>query len=282
MRGTLSLSCVARCQLTPRLDRLNRLGQRLTFPVIVSSSWNPTLIASFTVLPAVSIIIANHFVLDPRKRRKVTGSVCAPLRSRCQREILTNCSLLRSHRRISELRKEHAEYIAEKRTEAAEAVALLQEHVRRKVEAERLASGTLSMPTLLSSGRPRADPADRPLAGLVIEEAIYGVLESVGDKIEAEEDQRWLDVTSKTHLRRCFLNTLADLSLIVAVQALVTNSQLIIPAGRSKANLLGFFDCAYGEKKRLRVRYSFKGRKHEVELGDLEAVAAPLRSHVVE
>ncbi|ORY73064.1 hypothetical protein BCR35DRAFT_293884 [Leucosporidium creatinivorum] len=194
--------------------RFNRLGQRLTFPVIVSSSWNPTLIASFTVLPAVSIIVANHFVLDPRKRRKVTG-------------------------RISELRKEHAELIAEKRTEAAEAVALLQEHVRRKVEAERLSNG------------------------LVIEEAIYGVLESIGDKTDAEEDQRWLDVT-------------------VALQALVTNSQLIIPAGRSKANLLGFFDCAYGEKKRLRVRYSFKGRKHEVELGDLEAIAAPLRSHVVE
>jgi DnaJ homolog subfamily C member 11 len=81
------------------------------------------------------------------------------------------------------------------------------------------------------------------------------------------------------------LVSLADilsLNLPVALQALVTNSQLIIPAGRSKANLLGFFDCAYGEKKRLRVKYSFKGRRHEVELGDLDAVAAPLRSHVVE
>lgn len=51
--------------------------------------------------------------------------------------------------RISELRKEHSEYIAEKRTEAAEAVALLQEHVRRKVEAERLSNG-LSFPRAYS------------------------------------------------------------------------------------------------------------------------------------
>lgn len=35
----------------------------------------------------------------------------------------------------------------------------------------------------------------RSLAGLIIEEAIYGVLESIGDKNESMEDQRWLDVT---------------------------------------------------------------------------------------
>lgn len=71
------------------------------------------------------------------------------------------------------------------------------------------------------------------------------------------------------------------MTFAVALQALVANSQLVIPAGRSKANLLGFADVAYGEKKKLRVRYSFKGRMHEVTLGDLDALAAPLRAHVV-
>lgn len=188
------------------------------------------------------------------------------------------------YRRISELRKEHADYIAEKRTEAAEAVALLQEHVRRKVEAERLANGSSTF-SIFSNARKLTCLLARSLAGLVIEEAIYGVLEAVGDKTEAEEDQRWLDVTGLPLPLLSASSTLADLSPplpSVALQALVTSSQLIIPVGRSKVNLLGFFDCAYGEKKRLRVRYSFKGRRHEVELGDLEAVAAPLRSHVVE
>lgn len=64
------------------------------------------------------------------------------------------------------------------------------------------------------------------------------------------------------------------------MQALVNNSQLGIPSKRSKANLLGFYDCAMGEKKRLRVRYFFKGRQHELEVDDLAAVAAPLRGEL--
>lgn len=73
-----------------------------------------------------------------------------------------------------------------------------------------------------------------------------------------------------------------SLTSVVPLQSLVLSSQLVIPAGRSKAHLLGFFDCAYGEKKRLRVRYTFKGRRHEVVLDDTEALAMPLRGHVVE
>lgn len=55
-----------------------------------------------------------------------------------------------------------------------------------------------------------------------------------------------------------------------------------IPSGRSKSNLLGFYDVAMGEKKSLRIRYTFKGRIHEVECDDRSAVALPLRGHLVE
>lgn len=72
---------------------------------------------SFTALPALGVIAANHYIVNPRKRRRVTG-------------------------RISELRKEHAEFIAEKRQEAEEAVALLREFVRRRIDAERASNGT--------------------------------------------------------------------------------------------------------------------------------------------
>ena len=67
----------------------------------------------------------------------------------------------------------------------------------------------------------------------------------------------------------------------MALASLVSSSQLVVPGGRSKSNLLGFYDCAMGSKKRLRVRYEFKGRPHETTVGDFEALALPLRAHLV-
>lgn len=71
---------------------------------------------------------------------------------------------------------------------------------------------------------------------------------------------------------------------LVALQALLppNSSQLVIPPGRSKSSILGFYDPAIGEKKQLRVRYRFKGNLHEVIVGDKEAVGIPLREHLVE
>ena len=59
---------------------------------------------------------------------------------------------------------------------------------------------------------------------------------------------------------------------------LVTQSQLIIPAGRSKSKLIGFFDPCVGERKQLLIRYVFQGALHELVVDDEDAVAAPLRS----
>ncbi|KAI5479860.1 DnaJ family protein [Pseudohyphozyma bogoriensis] len=191
--------------------RVARLGQKLTLPVLLSSSFDPTVAIGVTVVPTLGMIAANHFILNPRKRRKVSS-------------------------RISDARKENAEFIAEKRKEADDAVLLLSESVKRKVDAE-------------------------GANGLVIVEAVYGVLESIPTKTELA-DQRWMDVT-------------------VALQSLVTNSQIIIPGGRSKSNLLGFFDVAMGEKKALKVTYTFRGTRHEAVVGDFDGFAAPLRAHLV-
>lgn len=139
-----------------------------------------------------------------------------------------------SNRRIIELREENATLIAERKKEAEDAVALLREHVMKRLEVERANSG------------------------LIILEATYGVL----DTPSAEGDERTMDVT-------------------IALQSLVNSGQLIIPAGPSKSNLLGFYDCAISEKKVLRVKYQFKTSIHQFTVGDLDAVAAPLRSHVV-
>ncbi|BGP19685.1 hypothetical protein JCM10213_001861 [Rhodosporidiobolus nylandii] len=202
--------------LTVKL-RVSRLGQRLQFPVLISSAFEPKLFLGFTLLPAAAMIGANHFFLGPRKRARLSG-------------------------KLKELRKEHAEYIREQRKAALDAQALLSEHVRKRVAEEEAKNG------------------------LVIVEAIYGVLEAVAEDAKIPEDERrWVDVT-------------------VPLQSLLppSVSQLTIPSGRSKSSLLGFYDPALGEKKQLRVRYRFKGRLHEVTYKDREAVGLPMRGHLVE
>ena len=61
-----------------------------------------------------------------------------------------------------------------------------------------------------------------------------------------------------------------------------TPTHLTFPSGRSKSTLLGFYDPAMGEKKRLRIRYRFRGKVHEAVWEGNEAVALPMRSHMLE
>ncbi|GAA5984771.1 hypothetical protein JCM10908_003497 [Rhodotorula pacifica] len=215
IKAGMGLEVAASGAMTVKL-RFNRLGQRINLPIIIASSFDARLFAGFTLLPAVSIIAANHLVLEPRKRKRISG-------------------------KIRELRREHADYIREKRKEALDAQALLAEAAKKRAREEEAKNG------------------------LVLEEAIYGVLESKDEKVTDEVDTRWLDVT-------------------VPLQALLpTNlSQLTIPAGRAKSSLLGFYDPAIGEKKRLRIRYRFRGKMHEAVWEGNEAVALPMRSHMLE
>ncbi|GAA5954100.1 hypothetical protein JCM3765_005290 [Sporobolomyces pararoseus] len=196
--------------------RIIRLGQRITLPIIVSTSFDPKLFTTLTVIPAIGIITTNHYLLAPRRKRKLSS-------------------------KLKELRKEHEEYIREKREEALQAQELVKDYVAKRVRDEESKNG------------------------LIIEEAIYGVLESIEEKPESDLEQRWFNVT-------------------LALQALLppSSSQLVIPQGRSKSSILGFYDPAIGEKKQLRVRYRFKGKLHEVVVGDKEAVGIPLREHLVE
>ncbi|TNY23815.1 hypothetical protein DMC30DRAFT_439588 [Rhodotorula diobovata] len=214
-KAGMGLEVAANGAMTVKL-RFSRLGQRLTLPVIISSSLDWRLFAGFTIVPALGIVASNQLVLAPRRRRQLSG-------------------------KLRELRREHADYIREKRREALDAQALLAEHVKTRVREEEAKNG------------------------LVILEATYGVLEAVDDKVQDEADLRWLDVT-------------------VPLQALLppSLSQLTIPPNRSKSTLLGFCDPALGEKKRLRVRYRFKGAVHEAVWGDREAVALPMRAHLVQ
>lgn len=207
--------------LTLRL-RINRLGQRLSVPILLSSAATPRLILGTILIPGASIASLQYFYLTPRSTRRIAE-------------------------RLKRLREEQKEEMEHKRKEALEAIELLREQVERKTEVERAKDG------------------------LVVEQATYF---GVSSGATAEE------IADSTFDVR------------IAVQALVTarrtssetesSSILAIPGGRSKAQLIGFYDVMVGSKKRLLIKYTFRGRLHEASFDDLQPVALPMRSHLVE
>lgn len=49
-----------------------RLGQKISFPIIVSSSWDLRIGGMLIILPSFSILAINHFVIVPRRRKKIS------------------------------------------------------------------------------------------------------------------------------------------------------------------------------------------------------------------
>jgi hypothetical protein len=74
---------------------------------------------------------------------------------------------------------------------------------------------------------------------------------------------------------------LALSSLYSARLARLTRSLLgMMCSPRLQSLLLGFYDPCYGERKVLSIEYSFRGEMHRAEVGDTQAVVAPLRGEL--
>lgn len=145
-------------------------------------------------------------------------------------------------RRVEELRKDHAEHIAQKKAEAQEALLVLERPTAQKAAAEKEKHGLV----ILSAHYGRADAfTDRGM-------------KSQPSSPDGAEDESYIDVT-------------------IPIQALVNDGKLVIPSGRAKYNLLGFWDPCIGEGKKLRVRYLFKDVLHQVTVDDLGALRLPLK-----
>ena len=116
---------------------------------------------------------------------------------------------------------------------------------KRKEEAQQVIN-------MLQENAKRKTDIEEAKEGLVIIEAIYGKLDT-------------------------------DLVMhaTIPIQALVNQSQLHIIAGIPKSELVGFYDAAYKETKKLRIKYKFQGRLHQVEVGDEVAVDLPQLSHLL-
>ncbi|KAF8512661.1 hypothetical protein BU17DRAFT_53907 [Hysterangium stoloniferum] len=127
-------------------------------------------------------------------------------------------------------------------------------HNRERIK-QRRKEAEESSNILLDSAHRRTE-RERNIGGLVL---LAGTYIASGDEDSSEDDSSLsVDVT-------------------VALQAQVHDSQLMIPGGRSKAGLLGFYDPSPGARKRLKVEYLFHDALHVAEVGDFAAVVLPLR-----
>ncbi|KAK8854909.1 hypothetical protein IAR55_003648 [Kwoniella newhampshirensis] len=197
--------------------KFNRLGQRVSIPILLAERLEPTVFVLSALLPAVGYAGLYRYYLLPKKKERL-------------------------RERVKELREENKEFIAQRKVEALDAIALMERSVAQKVVQERERNG------------------------LIIISAHYGLASSFtprGIKSSEKEDEECIDVT-------------------IPVQALVQDGKLYIPGGKGKFNLLGFWDPCIGENKKLRVRYLFRGKLHEVTVDDVIALRAPVKAHVLD
>ncbi|GFZ49378.1 hypothetical protein JCM24511_07498 [Saitozyma sp. JCM 24511] len=218
--------------------RFSRLGQSISVPILLSHNLNPYVVLCSTVIPAASYAALYHLYLLPRKRRRIAE-------------------------RVRELRHEHADYIAQKRAEAHEAILLLERPTAQRVAAEREKDGLIIISAHYGRATNFSDRGIRLGCGVgtgVNENGRIPVPLSHpaehGEESHPEEEEVVVDVT-------------------VPVQALVQDSRLYIPGGRAK-------DPCIGENKKLRVRYLFRNRMHQVTVDDIAALRAPLKAHALD
>jgi hypothetical protein len=142
-------------------------------------------------------------------------------------------------------------------------VSLVREQVEKKLASPRAEDGRScnALTEICPTSTEIVSDLGALLPGLVIVEAVYGVLderEGGGDRDQGAAETQTIDVR-------------------IPLQSLVTNDTLVVPSGRTKARLLGFWDPALGSRKQLRVRYTFKRRMHQVVVDDKSPLSMPLQ-----
>ncbi|KAJ3135203.1 hypothetical protein HK100_002974 [Physocladia obscura] len=236
--------------------RFIRLGQKFVLPIILSPQLDIKTAALAVVIPLCSAIAIDRLVLEPNRRSKLSA-------------------------RLAKLRSDNAAIIEQRKQEAIAAIQLMAPQVARKREAEELKNGLIIVEAIYGNlvslkrnstvvgsyyYKPGLERNRSENGGVSTPSHMVGAVsgESLDQDADAiaSEELKWIDVT-------------------IPVQALVLNSQLYISGSHSKAHIVGFYDPCLGESKKLRVTYKFQGKLHQVEVDDLNALAAPLRAHTI-
>ncbi|KAF9345833.1 hypothetical protein BGX26_002691, partial [Mortierella sp. AD094] len=98
--------------------KVMRLGQSVTVPILLSSEFNPKFAFWTAIAPICAIAALDFGYIKPRRRRERTE-------------------------KLQELRKVHAEFIANQKKEAEEAISLLRESTARKAKQEQNKDGLI-------------------------------------------------------------------------------------------------------------------------------------------
>ncbi|KAE8232119.1 hypothetical protein CF326_g2852 [Tilletia indica] len=240
-RLTLGVNCgLPAGGITVRI-KVNRLGQKINVPILISPYFRSDLVLICTALPAITYTALHYGYLVPAKRRRIS-------------------------RKVAELRAESRELIEERYRAAIEAKALLRDQARKRAVSERKRGGLIIVEAWY--GARRSFPP-----------AKAGLPEELLDQVWSQQPRQG-DASAALNLEGVDVTTLPPCwDVTVPLQNLVTNGQLIIPGGRPKFGINGFFDPCMGERKHLFVRYVFRHQLHEACVDDVGPLAAPLRIH---
>ncbi|KAK0546126.1 hypothetical protein OC846_005406 [Tilletia horrida] len=240
-RLTLGVNCgIPAGGVTLRV-KVQRLGQKINVPILISPYFRSDLVVFITVVPAVAYTALHYGYLVPTKRKRIS-------------------------KKVAELRSESRDLIEERYRAAVDAKALLREQARKRATTERNRGGLVIVEAWY--GARSSFPAPRDASPEELLDLAWSA--RAGQQAPAPElGTEGIDIES--------LPPVWDVT--VALQNLVNNGQLIIPGGRPKYGINGFFDPCMGEKKHLLIRYVFRHQLHEVVVDDVSPLAAPLRIH---
>lgn len=96
--------------------RINRLGQKISIPILLAERLDPFILLGSTLIPAAAYASIYKLYLLPRKKRALKD-------------------------RVKDLREEHKEFIRQKRQEARDAVDVMERSVEAKLAQERDRNG---------------------------------------------------------------------------------------------------------------------------------------------
>ncbi|ODN92819.1 hypothetical protein L198_05615 [Cryptococcus wingfieldii CBS 7118] len=136
--------------------RFNRLGQKLSIPVLLAEKLDPKVLLGTTLLPAISYYAIYNYYLVPRKKQRL-------------------------RERVRELREENKEFIRQKREEAIGAREVLEKSVATKVVQEKERNGLI----ILSATYGLASKIDNPIEALSEKPIVT----------EEDEEEETIDVT---------------------------------------------------------------------------------------
>ena len=252
--------------------RFNHSGQRFNFPILISPTLTPLRVLCSLTVPALVVAAAKKYVVKPAALRQLKIKQAA-------------------------LREKFAEAVKSDKAEAAEAVSLLESQTLKRVAQER-AKGGLVIEAAVFGHFPRRDKpkvAGEPIVLGWGEEEMGTAASEEGDSGSGGKDDDhdggdkesgsgsggekkkppppgakvspppaayipWIDVTTATRF-------------------MVFDSHLDIHEGMHKAGIIGFCDPCPGEDKYLRVRYRYRGRLHEITVGEDDGMSLPNKSH---